>query len=271
MRMRFSTPGIGKQSNTSKPEQSAMDDIDRGGATGGLPFARPIVRQLTEQLFREQSQWRTGELVDRIVQLHRARGGAPVAKPGSTVGRVLQDLRAEGAVAAPGHGWWRWIGVATGGQQTIEIAPLHLDANAAMDELIEDSELESTIRIEKEIGAGSECVYLYFNPNDRRLADLEGRDIWECKIGRTSSDDPINRVLRQGIRTALSRLPTVGLVLRTQDSAALENALHSSLRLVGAELPDSPGNEWFQTSPARVEAWFAGFQNGIEQLGGKDA
>jgi hypothetical protein len=258
-----------------------MDDIDRGGATDGLPFARPIVRQLAKQMFREQSQWRTGELVDRIVQLHRARGGAPVAKPSSTVGRVLQDLRAEGAVAAPGHGWWRWIGAAKSGQQTIGVAPrplgphldpnADLDPNAGRDELIEDSGLATTIRIDKEIGAGSECVYLYFNPNDRRLAELEGREIWECKIGRTSSDDPINRVLRQGIRTALSRLPTVGLVLRTQDSAALENALHSSLRLVGAELPDSPGNEWFRTSPVRVEAWFAGFRNSIEQLGGKHA
>src|SRR5271169_1566974 len=124
-----------------------MDDIDLGKATDGLPFARPIVRRLTEQMFREQSLWRTGELVDRIVQLHRARGGAPVAKPCSTVGRVLQDLRAEGAVAAPGHGWWRWIGAATGGQQTPEVAPRPLDPNAdldphaARDELIEDSEL----------------------------------------------------------------------------------------------------------------------------------
>src|SRR5271169_3500305 len=123
-----------------------MDDIDLGKATDGLPFARPIVRRLTEQMFREQSLWRTGELVDRIVQLHRARGGEPVAKPVSTVGRVLQDLRAEGAVTAPGHGWWRWIGAATGGRQTIEVAPRNLDANAARDELVEDSELESTIR-----------------------------------------------------------------------------------------------------------------------------
>ena len=86
------------------------------------------------------------------------------------------------------------------------------------DDSIDD--LRPTIRIEKESGTGSECVYLYFNPNDRRLAELESRDCWECKIGRTSSCDAVGRILGQGIRTSLSRLPIVGLILRTDDSAA---------------------------------------------------
>src|SRR5262249_3445634 len=109
-----------------------------------------------------------------------------------------------------------------------------------------------------------------FNPNDRRLAELEGRDSWECKIGRTSSCDAIGRILGQGIRTSLSRLPTVGLVLRTDDSAALEKPLHASLTLVGADVRDSPGNEWFMTSPARIEAWYADFQKCLDaiRLGG---
>ena len=46
--------------------------------------------------------------------------------------------------------------------------------------------------------------------NDRRLAELEGRDVWECKIGRTSSRDAIQRILGQGIRTALSRCQQSG-------------------------------------------------------------
>jgi hypothetical protein len=107
---------------------------------------------------------------------------------------------------------------------------------------------------------------LYFNPNDRRLAELEGRDVWECKIGRTGSRDAIQRILGQGIRTALSRLPTVGLILRTEDSAVLESAMYSSLRLVSAEVTDSPGNEWFVTSPTRVEAWYASFQNALAAI-----
>ena len=224
--------------------------------TAALPFVRPVVRQIIEGLFREQSQWKSGHLVDRVVQSHRERGGSVVPNPGFTIGRVLRDLRDDGLVIAPGHGWWRW----TDSSSSVPPVPEEqaTDTIASVDEATND--FEPIIRPDKEVGAGPECVYLYFNPNDRRLAELEGRDVWECKIGRTSSRDAIQRILSQGIRTSLSRLPTVGLVLRTDDSSALENALHSSLRLVGAEVPDSPGNEWFITSPALVEAWYENFQ-----------
>jgi hypothetical protein len=232
------------------------------GQAAGLPFVRPIVRQITEDLFREQSQWKSGDLVNRIVQLHRARGGAAALNPGFMVRRVLHDLREEGLLIAPGHGWWRWTDAPTNGRPTTEEMPI--DTTVSVDDVIDD--FEPTIRTEKEIGVGSECVYLYFNPNDRRLAEFEARDVWECKIGRTSSCDAINRILGQGTRTALSRLPTVGLVLRTDDAAALESALHASLRLVGAEVPDSPGTEWFVTSPSRVEAWYGNFQNGLAEI-----
>jgi len=46
-----------------------------------LPFVRPVVRQIIEGLFREQAQWKSGELVDRVVRSHRDRGGSVVANP----------------------------------------------------------------------------------------------------------------------------------------------------------------------------------------------
>jgi hypothetical protein len=124
------------------------------------------------------------------------------------VKRVLQDLRNDGLVIAPGHGWWRWTSASTE-SHSIPEEPVIITTDS-VDEVIDDFDL--TIRPDKEVGAGPECVYLYFNPNDRRLAELEGRDVWECKIGRTSSCDAIHRILGQGIKTALSRLPKVGLV-----------------------------------------------------------
>ena len=227
-----------------------------------LPFVRPVVRQIIEGLFLEQSQWKSGDLVDRVVQSYRERGGSVVPNPSFTIRRVLCDLRDDGLLIVPGHGWWRWTGSSPDGPPIPEEQAT--DTIASVDEAIND--IEPIIRVNKEVGAGPECVYLYFNPNDRRLAELEGRDVWECKIGRTHSRDAIQRILGQGIRTSLSRLPTVGLVLRTKDSTALEHALHSSLRLVGAEVPDSPGNEWFMTSAARVEAWYASYQYALAAI-----
>ena len=209
------------------------------------PFVRPVVRRIIERLFSEKDLWKSGELVDRVVQAHRDAGGSVVPNPNFTIIRAL-----------------RWTRAPEDGSPAPEEKAT--DSCSAVDEKIDD--IEPAIRPEKEIGNGLECVYLYFNPNDRRLAELEGRDIWECKIGRTSSRDAMQRIWGQGIRTSLSHLPTVGLVFRTDDSSALENALHSSLRLVGAEVPDSPGNEWFITSPALVEAWYESFQSTLATL-----
>jgi hypothetical protein len=48
-----------------------------------LPFVRPVVRQIIEGLFREQSQWKSGDLVDRVVQSHRGRGALSWLTPAS--------------------------------------------------------------------------------------------------------------------------------------------------------------------------------------------
>ncbi len=180
------------------------------------------------------------------------------------ISRALQDLKRAGLVNAPSHGYWRWTGHS---QDCVNLEDGKDSPNGSSDERIDDIEdIAPIVRPEKEVGEGSECVYLYFNPNDRALAELKDRDVWECKIGLTSGCNAIPRILNQGVRTALSRLPTVGLVLRTHDSLALETALHSALRLVGAEVPDAPGDEWFITSPARVEAWYGNFKSALSTI-----
>jgi hypothetical protein len=68
------------------------------------------------------------------------------------------------------------------------------------------------------------------------------------------------------MRTALSHMPIVGLLIKTDDSAALEKALHAALRLVEAAVPDSPGVEWFMTSPTDVEEWYNRFQHSLSAL-----
>jgi hypothetical protein len=214
-----------------------------------LPFGQPIARRILEELFKSQPLWKSNDLKLRVVQLHRERGGFTPPEPTFMINRALQDLKRAGLVSAPSLGYLGWVGASQDGSidrtETSDCSTKSADQGTA-----EIDDIEPVIRPEKEIGSGSECVYLYFNPNDRELAELKRRDVWECKIGRTSRCDAIPRIFSQGIRTALSRLPTVGLVLRTDDSLALEAALHSALRLVGAEVPDAPGDEWFITSPA---------------------
>jgi len=145
----------------------------------------------------------------------------------------------------------------------------HVPNAAPQDTLTQaDQYTEEAQLAEKEIGAGAENVYVYFNPNDRKLASFEGRTVWECKVGLTRGEVS-GRIKAQGTRTALSREPVIGLIIRTDDSAALEKALHNSLRLIDALVPDRGkrvGDEWFYTSPEYIEKWFAAFQDCLQQL-----
>jgi hypothetical protein len=45
--------------------------------------------------------------------------------------------------------------------------------------------------------------------------------------------------------------------------------LHAALRLIDAQVPDSPGAEWFMTSPEIIEAWFMSFQQSLSLLRGE--
>jgi hypothetical protein len=109
------------------------------------------------------------------------------------------------------------------------------------------------LMIMKTVGVGSECVYIYFNPNDRKLARICLRNFFECKIGYSKYPDPTPRVLEQGI-TAMSRLPIIGLIIRTDNAFELETRLKLDLKNAGYAYEDRVGSEWFMMSPKVVES-----------------
>ena len=108
--------------------------------------------------------------------------------------------------------------------------------------------------IEKEIGTGTDCVYVYYNPNDKKLALMEGNDRWECKIG-FSSTDPVKRIQSQGYQTSMAREPIIGLVIRTANGYYAESFIHKHLYSYRVPVKVG-GDEWFLTSPAEVESIF---------------
>jgi len=95
------------------------------------------------------------------------------------------------------------------------------------------------------IGSGEEAVYLYYYENDRRLAMLEGRTRWECKIGKAQARS-CGRVADQ-TRTAHARRPVLAVEVRTDASYSLESLLHSKMRALKIE--GGSGDEWFMTNP----------------------
>ena len=61
----------------------------------------------------------------------------------------------------------------------------------------------------------------------------------------------MQRILSQA-STALPEKPHVAIIIRTDYSIELENAIHNILTLRGRKINDSPGAEWFLTSLEEV-------------------
>ena len=87
-------------------------------------------------------------------------------------------------------------------------------------------------------------------PLYRKISEQNNQTFWQCKIGRTDGD-PLQRILAQAA-TALPERPHVAVVIKTNLSSYLETAIHAVLTLRGKKIDDSPGAEWFLTSPDEI-------------------
>jgi len=225
----------------------------------GVPLTALSARPIVRWLFDKNPQWRRKDLAEEVERIHARYGGVSGAQQAvMVIKKTLQHLVAEGDVESVpnGFGLWRSKGSQEGGLSELIERPPELPG-------VPDEDGDTTAV--ETVGEGSESVYVYYNPNDRRLASLEGRDTWECKVGRTEGSVRA-RLLEQGTKTALSHEPVIALVMRTPDSGALERAVHAALRLADATVDDSPGTEWFMTSPGRIKKWHQEFAHSLEML-----
>jgi hypothetical protein len=108
---------------------------------------------------------------------------------------------------------------------------------------------------EKELGTGEEYVYIYYSKTEFENAQLQRRDRWLCKIGRTAGDLTV-RIVLQSALTAHPEVPTIALALHTDDSKSLERLIHTALSYAGRHQKGAPGSEWFLTNPIEVETLY---------------
>jgi len=225
--------------------------------SSGVPLMPSGAREIIEKLFEKKALWKRGDLINEVKRIHAENGGVPGNQdPSMAVTKALGYLQEDKKVVDAGYGLWRANPV----DETQ--ASADMAANPVLQE-VEPLQEEASPAAEKEIGIGAERVYVFFNPNDRKLASYEGRTTWECKVGRTISDVPF-RVRAQA--TGISHEPVIGLTIRTDDCRALEKVLHGSLDLIDARVPDGVGKEWFVTSPERVEKFFTALQDVLSRL-----
>lgn len=111
------------------------------------------------------------------------------------------------------------------------------------------------ITADKVIGRGNSAVYVYYYDVYKRLAHLEGRCLFECKIGRTDTD-ALQRIFSQS-GTCCPELPKVALIIQCENSRLLEATIHNIFKLKNRHILHASGVEWFMTSPEEVEQIYA--------------
>lgn len=220
----------------------------------GLPLKPEIVQKLIVELFSGQMITRQ-TIIDEIPRVHIARGGKPNLSSNltGTIKSALTKLKRKGLVQSLAYGYWRVASLdnAVEIQELIEVEEIDDSYESeSIEELDPQTEILSSVDVI--IGVGDSAVYLYYLPIYRIMAENSGESIWQCKIGRTDRD-PLDRILAQA-GTALPEKPHLALIVKTEHPLYMENALHSVLKLRGQHIKNSPGSEWFLTSPDEVLA-----------------
>lgn len=206
----------------------------------GNDFDHAAARQLVLSCLPANQFVRRKQIIEDVLNAHLRLGGhRGKINPVSPVKKALSDFHAAGLVVSKEKGYYAIA--------TAEIAKQYRTKKKKR-----GFRFKRDLVTDKTVGVGSQYVYVYLNPNDRLLAQYEGRLFFECKTGFSTREEPKERVFEQ-IGTALSRFPVIGLAIKTPDAEKLEADIHRVLELAHCVYEDRCGSEWFMTSPAMVE------------------
>lgn len=213
-----------------------MNDKKQDYQYKGVKLTPAIFSQLIVELF-DGKQFDRQTAIKMVSEHHISEGG--IVEEGRDLVAVFK--------AATQQLQKKDVGLMNKGYGTWE---LHYEVHETTD-IVEVKNETVSYSVDESFGTGENAVYLYYYDVYKKLAYIENRDFWECKIGRTDRD-PIQRVIGQA-GTCYPEIPHVALIIYCDDSAALETAIHSVLKYQNKWIKDAPGTEWFLTSPDEVK------------------
>ncbi len=217
--------------------------MDSEYAYEGIPLTPAIAEYLISSYLRGQ-RLRRSQIIDAVEKIHVDSGGsrAESADLSRSVKKALENLKDRGLASNPSTGWWL-----IGQNKDVEDRSSQFTADLGDQDEKDNEALE--FKVEAVLGEGAEAVYVYYYPAYKESALAAGNNRWRCKIGRTDCPPKV-RVSNQ--TTGMPERPVLGLVFKTDDSRVLESVIQGILSLRGQWCEDSPGAEWFITSPDEV-------------------
>ena len=200
----------------------------------GIKLTPNVFKELLIEFF-DGIQFKRDVAISKIIKYHHENGGIIKDVNGVAVfKKATQKMRNTG-LENIGYGVW----------------VLNYKKNDVSLDVAEIEKPNISIEPDKNIGTGSNSVYIYYFDTYRVFAESRGEKYWQCKIGRTDSE-PLQRIFNQS-GTSFPELPHVALVIYCDRPQQLETTLHSILKLRNRWIETAPGNEWFYTNPSEIE------------------
>jgi len=103
---------------------------------------------------------------------------------------------------------------------------------------------------------------VFYNEDEAIRAREQGRETWDCKIGKAK-----NAGSRISDSAFIAKSPVIGLLIKCADEDAVEKVLHNTLRAAGVWRKLDGGQEWYQTSPRRIENFYRAWLPQCRTLG----
>ena len=225
----------------------------------GIPLKPAHFLKYLPNIPARGSPYTKRELVDWVVKRHQKVGGVVVANPMSQAKKSLVRLVDNGTFEHVGNGLYRKLGDA--GAHRIDESLMARDHASAPSEEPESQAVQSEV----EVGSGCNTIYGWYYPSYRTLAELQGRDTWPIKVGRSDVHPKTRMISSSGFSP---EKPILAFVHNVDDSENCEKYYHAILSAQGKNIDDAQGSEWFMTNLAELRDHAEQFEARILQANG---
>ena len=211
----------------------------------GIPISPKLIEVYLLESMQPGKVYKRYELVEMAKTRHLSLGGVMAAAgPTGQTKKALHTLKNNRKIENVSNGCYRLPEEAPRLESVENFITQPVVSPSKPVHAAEKADSNS-LTAEIEMGSGSECVYAWYLPAYRRIAEIEGHDKWPMKIGRTDGDpyERINSSIGQS-----PEKPIFAFVLRIDNSSAWEKFIHSSLEIGSQKINDAVGNEWFNTN-----------------------
>lgn len=192
-------------------EKNEIFDNDGNYIYKNIELTTNVFKGIFIYLF-DGKQFKRQKAIDEVVAFHIEHNG--ILQLDSYIGtfkKVTSSPDIKSFISNVSYGTWR----------------LNINNQYNVDELqiVKDNSNKISFEIDETIGEGNSTVYVYYYDVYKDRALLQGKNIWECKVGRTDKKG-LERIISQ-TGTCYPERPHIALFIKCYSSYDMESALHS--------------------------------------------